>query len=257
MIHYSRVLTTSAILLLSSNAFAYYNEESFPEINIMGGISSIDMEDTSLVINATDVDLLTQTSEDTWQAFTVEAGFGWVYFITNQLKTGAVQWFPYVTPKINVYYLDSSDLKGHVYQDEYYNEHTLDYTMDFESVRAMFDVELTLAKINWFSVYGIGGIGVAWNKLQLNTKPTQLGLELDAKNYELESKNSSGFAYEFGAGITADLRNDLAISLEYLYSGLTNVELGNSPADSDFNIYGSSLDINNQSILLGLRFAIK
>lgn len=258
MKRFYRALTASTILLMSANpAFAYYDGSSFAEIILMGGASTLDAEDTSLVITGSETDLLTQTNEGDWESFTLQAGFGYVYPLTDRLTTGAVNWFPNINPQINVYYLNGDGVQGDVYQYQSADFNTMDYSMNLQSVRAMFDLGLTVARIDWFSVYAIGGIGVAWNELDFNATPNQFGLDCGVEGYQLDSENSSGFAYEFGGGITAALRKDLAISLEYLYTGLTDVELGNSPTDSDFNIYGSELDINSQSIMLGLHFAMK
>ena len=123
-----------------------------------------------------------------------------------------------------MYYLNGDAIEGDIYENNDPNFNTRSYDMNLQSIRAMFDVGLTVVKINWLSVYAIGGIGVAWNEVSLNAKPNQLGLEEDIEGYELQSENSSGFAYEFGGGLSAELRKDLAITLEYLYSGLTHVE---------------------------------
>jgi opacity protein-like surface antigen len=259
MIRYHHALTASIILLMSSKtAFAYYDQDFFPEIILMGGASTIDAEDTSIIISGSEVDSLSQTNRGDWDAFTLQAGFGYAYFLTDELSTGAVDWFPYVTPQINVYYLNGDAIEGDAHQIIYDSTFdTLDYTMNLQSTRAMFDVGLTVAKVDWFSIYAIGGIGVAWNQLDFNATPNQLGDDCGVEGYQLDSENSSGFAYEFGGGISISFRKDLALSLEYLYSGLTDVELGNTSTDSEFNAEGPEIDINNQSILLGLRFAIK
>ncbi len=259
MIRYHHALTASVILLMSSKtAFAYYDQDSFAEIILMGGASTVAAEDTSLVISGSEVDVLTQTNRGDWEAFTLQGGFGYAYFLTDQLTTGAVEWFPYVTPQINVYYLKSDEIEGDVHQIIHNSSFdTLDSTMNLESTRAMFDVGLTVAKIDWFSIYAIGGVGIAWNQLDFDARPNQLGDDCGVDGYQLDSENSSGFAYEFGGGISISFRTDLALSLEYLYTGLTDVELGNSSSDSEFNVEGPELDINSQSILLGLRLAIR
>lgn len=229
-------LTMGAILLTSSNiALAETNHDHF-EILLMGGLANLD---------ADDMDSLIQTNEDEWESFTGQVGLGYVYFFPIELETGAVQWFPSINPQVSVYFLGGDDIEGEVSQQRSeFND--IDYTMELQSTRAMFDLALTLASIDWFSIYAIGGAGVAWNKTKFSTTHNQA---------DLDTSNSSGIAYEFGGGATAQLRFDLAVSVEYLYTRLTDVGLADH-TDPDFDNQSSEFDINSQAILLGLRLAL-
>ncbi|MFA6037542.1 MAG: outer membrane beta-barrel protein [Legionellales bacterium] len=247
------LLTATTILATSTN-FAFAATEPFFEILVMGGIATLDATDTSLQISDSETDKLIQTNDGNWESWTGQVGVGYVSPLTHELQTGDVQWFPLITPQINLYYLDGDDIQGDVYQFESADFDNLDYNMDFQSTRLMFDLGLTLAAIDRFSVYAIAGAGIAWNKTDLNANPNQQGIDCGAIGFDIDSKTSSSFAYEFGGGMTYAAMDNLAISLEYLYTGFTDVELGN---DSDeFDIESQDLDINSQAVLLGLRFAL-
>lgn len=252
----SRALTVSTILLVDSSiALASDDFEPFFELLVMGGVSTLDAEDASMIMSASETDLLTQTNDGDWESWTGQLGVGYVYPLAEDLETGDVQWFSLINPQINLYYLDGDTIEGDVYQYQSADFNFLDYTMDYHSTRLMFDLGITVASIDGFSIYAIGGLGLAWNEIDFLATPNQLGLDCGVVGYNLNSQSSTSFAYEFGGGITAAVNDDIAISLEYLYTGFTDVELGNN-TDSDFDIQNSDLDINSQSVLLGLRFAL-
>ncbi len=248
---------SAVALLAGSTHSALANDDFNPffEILVMGGTVSLDAEDTSLQITEWETDKLTQANEGDWKSWTGQIGVGYVYPLAEDLETGDVQWFPLINPQLNVYYLDGDGIHGDVHQFESAEFDTLDYKMDYRSTRLMYDVGITVAAIDKFSIYAIGGAGIAWNQVEFKAKPNAFGLECGTEGFELDTENSTSFAYEFGGGMTYAILDDVAISVEYLYTGFKDVKIGDD-TDSDFDIESDDLDVNSQSILLGLRFAI-
>lgn len=251
----TRALTLTAILSTSSG-MAFADEfDPFFEILIFGGVTNVNATDTHVKVSDSDTDKFVQSNDNDWNAWTAQLGVGYVYPLTDELSSGDVQWFPIINPQLNVYYLGNADIHSDVYlygMDEY---DFMDSAMDYDSTRLMFDLGLTIAQIDQFSVYALAGAGIAWNNVNLNATPNQEGIDCGIYPYSLNDNNSTSFAYEFGGGVTYAASDRVAISLEYLYAGINDVKLG-SDTSSDFDLEGSSFDVNSQSVLLGLRFAI-
>ncbi|MFA6036700.1 MAG: outer membrane beta-barrel protein [Legionellales bacterium] len=226
--------------------------EPYSEFILMGGITTIDAEDTDLVVTASETDKLVQTNGNDWDTWTGQIGFGYVFSFVEDFSTGDVAWFPIINPQINLYVIGDSDITGDVWRFESPAYNQADYTMGFRSTRVMFDLGVTIAAIDRFSIYALGGLGAAWNSTSFNAQGKD-GLDCPIDNVNLNEEDSSGFAYEFGGGLTFAATDRVAISLEYLYTGFDDVDLGGDPA---LDIDGSNLYINAQSVLLGLRFAI-
>ncbi|MGA2655197.1 MAG: hypothetical protein ABSF18_04385 [Gammaproteobacteria bacterium] len=254
MNRYHQALTAGAILLTSSNIAFAEEIDPFFELLAMAGIATIDLEETTLQVSPIEYDTQVPTTEGDFKSWTLQLGLSYVYPFIDDLETGEVQWFPVINPQINIYYLDGSGLEGDVLRFEDPDFNHMDYGMDYDSTRLMFDLGITLASFADFSIYAIGGAGVAWNEIAYSAteKP---GVDCPISHLELASHNSAGFAYEFGGGITYGGFEDVAISLQYLYTGFDDVELGNGE-NAGYEIEGTDLDINAQSLLLGVRFAL-
>lgn len=158
-----------------------------------------------------------ENNQTDWDAWQLKVGAGYVFGLSDD-NDDPVEFFTSLRTQFNFYYLtgdfDSNDYKG----DE----------INFQSPRFMFDLGLTLVRLGDFSLYTLAGAGVALN--------------------EFDEKDSTGVAYEFGAGLTYAVLSNMAISAEYLYVGLNNVEIPE-------NIHQEQeIDINSQSVLVGLRF---
>jgi opacity protein-like surface antigen len=232
--------------------------EAFPpyfELILMGGQPNQQVEDFSLSVVGSEVDEFVQTNQGDWESWTAQLGVGYVYPLLSRWQTGPVEWLPSITPQINLYYLDGGDIKGDVYQFEMPELYDLNYTMDFDSARLMLDIELTVLAIERLSFYSIGGVGAAWNRINLSATPNQQGIDFGVQGYEIDTENSISFAYEFGGGLAFAASDEVTIALEYLYTGFPDVALGDSD-DDGFDIKGKDLDIHSQAILLGLQLSL-
>ena len=233
-------------------------EEGFFELLVFGGVASMDPESTTLHVSPDETDLLTNSTSDDWDSWTAQVGVGYVYPIEgDDMYTGDVRWFANINPQLNLYYLDASDMNGDTYlfQDPSYN--LADWNMEFNSTRLMFDLALTVATLERLSLYVLGGAGVAFNRTELNSIAHPGSGIADVY---LDSEDSTSFAYEFGGGLTYALMDDLAVSLEYLFTGINDVGLGETTTtlgcDQTFNISGGDMDIDSQALMLGLRLAL-
>lgn len=255
---FNRLLIMSAALLaISPTAFSEEAEyEPFFEILVMGGWSFADMTDATMTINEVEVDKLEQTNEGDWNAWTAQLGLGYVYFLTDDFDTDDLQWFPVINPQLNLYYFNTNDIEGDVLRFEDPNANQMDYDMHFNSTRLMFDVALTVAQLQEFSIYAIAGAGVSWNNVDDFSATEKDGVDCGIQPIDLDSNSSTSFAYEFGGGLSYAINTDLSVSVEYLYAGINDIDLGNDEDVENLNVAGSDFDINTQSVLLGLRFAL-
>lgn len=253
-----------AVALGSTAVYAEDLEEQFEDgfqILIAGGIASLD-QDGSIDVTSNETDTLVQGDEG-WDSWTAKVGVGYQFPLMENEDDDEddLQWLPNLTPQLNLYYLGGGDIDGDVLR--YENSNQADYSMDYSSTRLMFDLALTLASMERFSVYVLGGLGASWNNTSLETTPTSEFLPF---GFELEDSDSTTFAYEFGAGIGYAITDDIGISLEYLYANLGDVEVqgnasltgGDYDADDPrtLDIENSDVEISSQSILLGLNFAL-
>ncbi|MGA2654403.1 MAG: outer membrane beta-barrel protein [Gammaproteobacteria bacterium] len=246
---------TILTFLIASPCFAHETEKDFHhwEILLLGGIATLDADST--LIHASDIqtDQITQTNEDDWKSWSVQLGLGYIIPFSDDDDADNLQWFPSIEPQINVYYL-----KGNVdgYVDRFYqypgNYSDTDYHSRFESTRLMFDLALTFAAYQDFSIFGIAGIGPSWNRMTYDTGVSE-GAEL-----HLHANTQTNFAYEVGGGINYAMCEQLSITAQYLFTGFTDVALGNNGTeggDREITVESEDFNLNAQSILLGLRFA--
>lgn len=255
---YQQLLSASAILAMSI-PMAYAEEDEFDpffEILLMGGISAVDVEDFTVQITEQETDKFVPKEEADWDSWTGQVGVGYVYLLSDEFYTDEIEWFPFINPQINLYYLQADDLSGDIHQHEMAEFDNLDYDMNFHSTRLMFDLGLTIVSLEHFSIYALGGLGVAWNDVDLDAIPNEQGEQCGINGFDLDSETSTSFAYEWGAGMTYAASDRVAISLEYLYAGITDVAIGESDEDDEFEIESSDIQVNTQSVLLGLRFAL-
>lgn len=248
-------LCAASLILLANIPVAFANDDDavpFFEILLLAGATTTDAEDATLQV--LEFNELVQTNKNDWNFFTGQVGLSYVYPLAD-VSTGVIDWFPNIMPQLNVYFMDGGDITGHVYPLADPNVNDLDYVMDFNSIRTMFDLGLTVAAIDRFSIYAIGGVGVSWNSIDFKANPTPEGLDDKVDGFELDSQHSSSLAYEFGGGISYALLDNVAISVEYLYAGILDVKL-DQDNDEYTNVASSDFDINTQTILAGLRLAL-
>jgi opacity protein-like surface antigen len=229
-------------------------EEGF-EVTVMVGLASVDQEDGSYQATSDQTNSLIQTEGDELGSWTAQIGVGYRYKLQDEDDEDEIQWFTDLTPQINLYYLDGNDLGGEVYRFEVPELNQTDYTMDFSSTRLMFDLGLTVAAYQEFSVYALAGLGVAWNNNNLETSTD------DAYEIHLDDNNTTSFAYEVGAGVGYAITDDWGLSLQYLYADLgdASVQGTSHPVEGDkddFEIPGSDTDITSQALMLGVTMAL-
>lgn len=282
---HNQILLTGALLSASSIALAAenisYDEESgkyvkyvwvgpenlpeddedfdpFWEVNIMGGGASLDADGGNISIvgdnrEITEVDQLSQSNEDEYDWGTGRIGLGYLFPITDKIDDDELIWFPFLTPQVNLYYL-RGDVDGKVYSygdSKYYDQ---DYQMDFTSTRLMFDLGLTLAAYEHFSVYTLAGIGISWNMVDFTAEHHDAACDC-VITLPATSEDSGGYAWEAGLGFSFAATDYLTLSAEYLYTNFPGVGLGDN-TDEPYKTLGSEMDVSAQSLLFGVRIGL-
>ncbi len=235
------------------------DNDNFFEVLVFGGVAAMQPEHAILEVSDSENDLLTNANGGDWDSWTVQAGIGYAMnteeFFDDELQTGDLRWFSEINPQINVYYLDAANLHGDALMFGNINYDYADWNMDFNSTRVMFDLALTVASLERLSLYVLGGAGIAFNRTQLDSiAHPGTGIA----DVDLSSQTSTSFAWEFGGGLTYALMDDLAVSLQYLFTGIQSVKLGSEDAleGQAFNVQGENFDMDSQAVMLGLRLAI-
>ncbi len=254
-----KILLASTLLAFSSTvALADENEDQLDtgfQLNFMAGLTSLE-QDGHYDFSTTEKDSLIQDGTD-WSSWTIAVGVGYLYPLQEAEDDAELTWFPAITPELNLYYLNGSDIEGDVYryQDPDLNDGT--YTSEFSSTRLMLDFDLTVIEIEKFSVFALAGLGIAFNSTDLNVMVNE---EHNFPDFSLDSNESTAFAYEFGAGFGYAITDDWGVSLEYLYANLGEANVSGSspiPGDPDDLVIDSSdIDMTSQSIILGMTFAL-
>ncbi len=251
---YKGVLLASS-LLLTHSAFADDDADSYLEVILMGGIANLDTQGTNLQMTPVQTDAIEPGTADFGDAWTVQLGLGYsIPLFDAEEDSDEVQWFPAIEPQVNVYYLEG-DVDGNVdrYADFSGNFDDTNYTMDIKSTRVMFDLALTIASYEEFSLYAIGGIGPSWNSFDLTEHGNDCVEEVGFDN------NDGNLAYEFGGGVTYAASEEFGISLQYLYTNFLdleleqNADLGDGSTLSDID--SDNFDFSSQALVLGLRYA--
>lgn len=221
-----------------------------------GGVAKLKAGNSSLAITSDETDTLDQTNSNSWSTLAGQLGVGYIYhFCGLQRCPNDFQWFPSIEPQLNVYQLSSDSIEGNVLRFGMFNQGTFDIPV--RSTRLMFDVALTIAAWNQFSLYAKGGVGHAWTRLSysdsINTNP---GCHMDLN---LSSYTNSNFVWETGAGVLYDFNNRFGVSLEYLYANLGRVKTSTQGSVSTFTIptiSAASFNLKSQTALLGLHIAV-
>jgi opacity protein-like surface antigen len=237
------------MLIASTTAWADYDVDPYVELLLMAGVTTTDSENATL--ETFSFQELEQTNQSDWNFFTGQVGVSYVYPLAD-FSTGVVDWFPSIMPQINVYFIDSGEIVGNMYEQPT-NVNNLDYTMDYDNIRAMFDLGITVLAIDRFSIYALAGVGMSWNSIDFKANPTPEGMDNDVDPFELYGQHSSSMAYEFGGGVSYALLDSVAISVEYLYAGILDVKIDQDNNDYTADVASTEFDINTQTILAGLR----
>lgn len=250
---HNKFLTATSLLVLSTTAVLAENnnqlENNF-DLSIMAGFTSLD-QDGNYNYSSAQTDSLIQDGND-WGSWTIAIGVGYDYPLQEPNPENEVDWFPTVTPQLNLYYLHGGDIDGDVYLYQQPSLNLASYTSEFHSTRLMLDIDLTVFEIEEFSVFALGGLGVAFNSTGLNVMYDNPAFT----DFSLESTSTTSFAYEFGAGMAYDITDDWGVYLEYLYANLGDANVNGTSNAGDVFISDSDIEMTSQSIILGMTFAI-
>jgi len=226
----------SATLLISSLAMA---EDSW-QISFAGGFATLAADNMVLYVTEYEHDKAIQTNDDDWKSWTAQVGIGYVIPLFNN-----TQWFTTIEPQINGYFLQGN-INGYV--DRFYQYdidcEDVDFQMDLISRRVMFDLALNVATWKNLSVYGIAGIGAAWNTISYHHDADEFYLPVYIKGH-----TQTDFAYEFGGGLSYALLENLSLTAEYLYTGFSDLSL-----DDSSGVESDDFSLNSQAVLFGFNF---
>ncbi|MBA2657133.1 MAG: porin family protein [Tatlockia sp.] len=224
------------------------------------GIANLRTGNSLLVVTSDEIDKLVQTNKNRWNTFAAQLGFGYFYYLSETRGySEQAQWFPTLEPQINVYYLNSRQgIQGQVKLFEDATSTQISFKAPISSTRLMFDTALTVVTKNRFSLYAIGGIGSAWNRMRysdadlVNEDPCFNGLNLDSNTH-------SNFAWEVGAGLMTKINNRLSVNLQYLYADLgkaSSSETGTIGAFALPLLAAPHFDLRSQTVLLSVHIAV-
>lgn len=131
-----------------------------------------------------------------------------------------IGWLPGLSTQLNFHHL-TKGLSGELTQRSNPDFDNVDYNLSINSSRVMIDFALTLAQLQKFSVFVIGGAGESWTKVNYNNR-VRAGRDRD--RVILNQHTNSGFASEIGAGATLDVSCNFAVSLQYLYTNFNDIQ---------------------------------
>ena len=230
-------------------------------IDIIGalGVASLSASDGYLGVTSSETDRLVQTNGNSWNTLAAQLGVGYVHYFRNYSPlSDQVQWFTVLEPELNGYYLGRSSIKGDVWRfgDPTFNDMT--FNMPIESYRLMFDTALTIISKRQYSLYAIGGIGNAWNRVGYSDADRN-GTPCVNQFLNLNSATRSSFAWEVGGGLSYAFNNRFALSLEYLYADLGRAKTPGTGFTGTITspvLVPASFKLTSQAALLGLHIAI-
>ena len=278
LIHSRILLTGMALSLASSVALAApgYDVVSGPldekglfddgnfQFSTLIGIATVDQNDGTIAVTRSETDTLLQTNGDAWDSWTGMFGVGYVFPLewedeeeysyhrhAEEPNDNEPRWFGTVTPQLNLYILSGTTLEGDVRRFNDLDDVDATYDMEFDSTRLMFDVALDVLTVSELSFYVIAGLGVAWNSANFDLTPNDC---VPIHGLNIQESQSTDFAYEFGAGLDYALYEEFDITLQYLYTGLTDVGVGG--VDDIFHVHSSDMDVVSQAVFLGIRFGV-
>ncbi|MBL7481765.1 SPOR domain-containing protein [Legionella bononiensis] len=223
------------------------------------GVANLMLGDGYMGVTSDETDRLVQTNSNDWDTFTGQLGLGYVYYLHGaQRYSENTQWFPWIEPELNGYYLGRNNIKGDVWRfgSPAFNDMT--YNMSVESYRLMFDTALTVVSRRQYSLYAIGGIGGAWNRVGYSDADRS-SIPCADQYLNLNTRTNSSFSWEAGAGLSYAFNNRFALSLEYLYTDLGKVKTHASGYTGTITvpvIVPANMELTSQAALLGLHVAI-
>ena len=254
---YNKSLLFTLLLSPLYHVQAIANDTTPWEINLAGGTAELNAQDFTtniypdLLISS---DKNQQKNADDWKAWTIQAGVGYRFYLWDAKRySDEIQWLPLLIPQINFYYL-KGNVNGRV--DKYYEypmdpDCDVDYSVGVSSSRVMADLNLMFVSWRNYSLYGKAGIGPSWNRVDYRSKEGAASEEI-----HLNPQTDTNFAYEFGGGARVAITQHVGLSLEYLYTGFTHLDLNNKgtlegTGDLD-DVDSDHFNLSSQAVLLGV-----
>lgn len=230
-------------------------------IDIIGaiGVANLAAGNGSLGVTSSETDTLVQTNGNNWNTLAAQLGVGYVHYLRNYNPySDQVQWFTAIEPELNGYYLGQNSINGDVWRFGSPNFNDMTYNMPIDSYRLMLDGALTVVSKRQYSLYAIGGIGNAWNRVGYNDADRN-GIPCADQFLNLNSTTHSSFAWEAGAGLSYAFNNRFSLSLEYLYADLGNVQTSGTGFTGTITtpvLVPANFKLTSQAALFGLHVAI-
>jgi hypothetical protein len=225
------------------------------DVIFAAGLAGVHVRDSHIQVAENEVYRLSQTNSYSWAYSAGEAGLGYVfYFVDGPKISSEWRWFPSFEPVLNVV-KSNPIIRGTVYPNFILNIPIgLTFKNEVSSTRLMLDADLTIVSKGHFSLYGLFGLGEAWNKLSYRGagNPT-------FPSASLNQSSQTNLAWEIGAGLACALNEKFSLSLEYRYTDLGRVH--NSSTGTVTNVttpqlLGPQFYLYTQTALLGLHVAL-
>lgn len=214
---------------------------------------------TYLGVSSTETDALVQS--DVGKGFaTGQVGVGYVQLLSpSGISADTVQVLPSVEYEVNGYYTPFK-LTGDVdrFGSSSFNEFS--YDMNVKSSRLMFDTEVTIASYKAASVFGVAGLGASWNRVSYHeTSNGNSSCTTGLAPITVDPDTTASFAYEFGGGLKFAITPKVRLSVEYLYSHLAKLKVGDTGHSSDvssFPVVPADFSLHSNAVLAGLHVAL-
>lgn len=223
------------------------------------GIAKLNAGNSELGVTSSETDKLVQTNANNWNTFAAQLGVGYVYYFRRgKLYTDNAQWFPSIEPQLNLYQLSSNSVKGDVWRFNSSAFNQLKFDIPVHSTRLMLDAALTIVSKKQLSLFAIGGIGRAWNRVSYSDTDNG-NVPCANQRLNLNSRSNSNFAWELGAGLNFAFNDRVGLSVEYLYTHLGPVKFSSNGSTGTITrpvIVTNKFNLNSQTALLGLHIAL-
>ncbi|HHF7344123.1 TPA: outer membrane beta-barrel protein [Legionella feeleii] len=238
-------------------AFPVFSQQGQFEWSANVGLSWLQTGNSNVVISEFETDRLRQTRTP----LAGDLGLGIAYLIPlNKSARTDLTWFPELRTALNIRYMDQEIIGQNVYgeadlfQDPNMNNYT--YDLSLASTRLMIDLVLTVASMERFSVFLLGGVGAGWTQVDYKDRPNP-GIVGGALS--LNSRTNNRLVGEAGAGLAYDCNNQFRFSLAYLYTDYGTIKTG-SQGVIDFNnpitINPMRFSFHTQAILFGVHIKV-
>jgi opacity protein-like surface antigen len=260
-------------LVLSNSAFAagfeFFSAITPGHFEVIGGLggAQLDTGNSELGVTQSETDKLVQTNTNTWNTWVGQFGLGYIFYLGTTFRDfDQVQWFPFLEPELNLEQLSNNNITGDVWRFNSPAFNDLTFNTSLNSTRLMADAALTIASYKHFSIYAIGGIGSAWNRLKYSDTDNSgsgsgdTGGPCSDQRLSLNHNTSTHFAWETGVGLTYAFNNRIGLSVEYQY-----VNLGNATTSANGNtgtitkpvlVAAQFNNLTSQTVLAALHIAL-